>query len=110
MQARQGDVFIERISELPGGLVPVARERGRVVLAHGEVTGHAHAIANRDARLLARPGETLGEAVERWLHIGDDGATLTHEEHATITLAPGVYRVVHQREWTDDMEPILVAD
>lgn len=44
---RQGDVIIERIDALPKNIKPVAREGGRVILAHGEVTGHAHAIAER---------------------------------------------------------------
>jgi hypothetical protein len=43
-QYRQGDVLLERISALPAGLRPVNRDKGRVVLAYGEVTGHAHAL------------------------------------------------------------------
>lgn len=42
---RQGDVAIERIGSLPAKLNKVARENGRVILAHGEVTGHAHSFA-----------------------------------------------------------------
>jgi hypothetical protein len=45
---RQGDVLIVPVSSLPAGLEPVKREKGRVVLAHGEVTGHAHAIKDRN--------------------------------------------------------------
>jgi hypothetical protein len=36
--------------------------------------------------------------------------SLKHEEHSTIPLAPGLYRVRRQREWTDEQEPIQVAD
>lgn len=46
-QYRQGDVLIERIASLPQNLKPVARENGRVILAHGEVTGRAHAFTER---------------------------------------------------------------
>lgn len=42
---RQGDVLIQQIASLPSKLNPVPRENGRIVLAHGEVTGHAHALA-----------------------------------------------------------------
>jgi hypothetical protein len=42
VQYRQGDVMIERVPSLPTGLKKVARENGRVILAHGDVTGHAH--------------------------------------------------------------------
>lgn len=64
-QARQGDVMIERIgdvTDLPEGLVSIARDRGRVVLAYGEVTGHAHALKDPNAELVERPGTG-----ERWL-------------------------------------------
>lgn len=46
---RQGDVLIERISSLPASLKKTALEGGKVILAHGEVTGHAHAFAATDA-------------------------------------------------------------
>jgi hypothetical protein len=109
-QARQGDVLIERISRLPTQLTSCPRERGRLVLAHGEVTFHTHAIADPDVELLARPGETVGDVAERWLRVGRGGATVVHDEHAAIGLAPGIYRVTRQREFTDADEPILVAD
>ena len=54
---RQGDVLIVTVSRLPKLLEPVAREGGHVILAHGEVTGHAHAIKDerstsfRDSKL-----------------------------------------------------------
>lgn len=46
---RQGDVLIERIDSVPDDAQPVPLEDGRIVLAHGEVTGHAHAIKSRHA-------------------------------------------------------------
>ncbi len=46
---RQGDVMIERISSLPSKLTRAANESGKVILAHGEVTGHAHSFAETDA-------------------------------------------------------------
>lgn len=44
---RQGDILIVPVPEesVPGGLRPAPRDaRGRLVLAHGEATGHCHAI------------------------------------------------------------------
>lgn len=52
---RQGDVLIMRVE---GKCVPgaeVKRDKGRVVLAYGEVTGHAHAIRSRAATLYELP-------------------------------------------------------
>jgi hypothetical protein len=46
---RQGDVLIARIDSLPVKLKKAALEGGKVILAHGEVTGHAHAFAATDA-------------------------------------------------------------
>jgi len=51
-QARQGDVLLVPVAQIPDGARRVKRERGRVVLAWGEVTGHAHAIASSAATLL----------------------------------------------------------
>lgn len=44
-QIRQGDVMLIPVAKLPVGCVHIEPEGGRrFVLAHGEVTGHAHAI------------------------------------------------------------------
>lgn len=45
---RQGDILLIPIESVPEGATPVALENGRYVLAHGEVTGHAHVIATPD--------------------------------------------------------------
>lgn len=95
---RQGDVLIERIDSLPAQLKPVARENGRVILAHGEVTGHAHAIADKHAYLHTsdlHPDVTF-------LEVQDAVAALNHDEHSTIELPPGNYRVVRQREYSPE--------
>lgn len=102
---RQGDVLVVPCDSIPEAAKPVARDAGRVVLAYGEVTGHAHAIAAPEATLLS-----VSEN-ERFLRIvGSAPVTLAHEEHSAIAIAPGTYRVIRQREWTDDDEPVFVAD
>ncbi len=88
---RQGDVLLVPVAEVPEQAKPVARENGRVVLAWGEVTGHAHAIRAAEAHLLEA-------GRERYLRVAEP-VTLDHEEHAQITLEPGVYHVVIQREY-----------
>ena len=87
---RQGDVLLMSVPELPEGAVSV-RRRGRIVLAEGEVTGHAHVIAERDAREF-RMGD------ERYILVRS-AARLVHEEHAPIDVELGTYRVVIQREY-----------
>lgn len=100
-QARQGDVFIRQISKVPAGAKPEKR-KGDVILALGEVTGHAH-------RIKSPAVDILREAEKIILNVKET-ATVTHEEHGTITLVPGVYESYVQREYDDLEEERRVAD
>jgi len=115
LQIRQGDVFLQPVDRLPEGAVEVPAERGRIVLAHGEVTGHAHAIADHTEQRAAPIGETAAaEIVEALIarckaklyeHNGDrylvvqEPVSLTHEEHTAHTIPPGVYEIPLQMEY-----------
>jgi hypothetical protein len=99
-QARQGDVFIERIDDLPTDLTEVKCDPRGVVLAEGEATGHHHRIGPRfrTAKLY-----TGGEDGARFLSVaGKAPVALTHEEHSPVKLPPGNYRVLIQREYSPD--------
>ena len=103
---RQGDVLLVQVATIPKGARAADRDaRGRLVLAEGEVTGHAHVLdaPPSEATLL-----TTDEG-ERFLRLVT-AAPLVHEEHATIQVAPGLWRQVPQEEWTDAMEPQRVLD
>lgn len=92
---RQGDVLTIKVDAVPSDVTPVAREGGRVVLAHGELTGHAHTIADKGASLKTT------EAGRMYLEItGTELAELKHEEHKTIPHEVGKYRVVRQTEYS----------
>ncbi|MEU4997876.1 hypothetical protein [Streptomyces sp. NPDC021622] len=106
---RQGDVLIVPVAEsaLPPHIADAPQEprdaRGRLVLALGEVTGHAHAVVG--------PGQLLRESGPfgpMLLHL-PDGGRVVHEEHAAIPLPKGWYRVVRQREYVPGSVR-LVAD
>lgn len=90
---RQGDVLLLAVDALPEQAQPESRS-GRIVLAEGEVTGHAHAVEERDARTFTHEGQ-------RYL-LTRSKAQLIHEEHAPIEVPPGAYRVVIQREYEPD--------
>ena len=94
--ARQGDVLITRIAALPTALKKVPRDNERVILAYGEVTGHSHALAERHCELFTptAPGGSV-----TYLEVKKAIAALTHDEHATIELEPGVYEITRQREY-----------
>jgi len=94
---RQGDVLVVPIdrTELPDGLVPAPRDRGgRLILARGEATGHAHVATGEGLTLLCLPDDL--DAM--FLHVRVYGR-VTHEEHGPIALPLGYYRIVRQREY-----------
>lgn len=100
---RQGDVLISRICSAPKADVhPVQPENGRLILAYGEATGHSHSIPATHGSMTRRD-DVLFLTIDQLTEV-------THQEHAPITLEPGVYAVERQREWSDAQEPRYVAD
>lgn len=96
---RQGDILILATTEpIPAAAQPVAREHGRIVLAHGEVTGHAHVIDSENALFLT---VDLDEMTDRFLRVEQE-VQVFHDEHGTITLPPGEYVVRRQREYSPE--------
>ncbi len=94
---RQGDVLIVAIAEIPSKVTEVARTKRGVVLAEGEVTGHAHRIPSRSAKLFRTEDDA------RFLRVtGTAPVGLQHEEHGTVALPPGDYRVSIHREYTPE--------
>lgn len=98
---RQGDVLFTRIARLPQG---ERHKRENATVAHGEVTGHSHALAveDREAAEVLEIGKGL------YVHVSgsgiriESGATFVHEEHAPVTLPRGTYRVTIQREYSPE--------
>jgi hypothetical protein len=107
MQAhyRQGDVLIVGVPTVPEDAQPLSRDQGRIVLAFGEATGHAHAIADPGAILMeTRRGE-------RFLQVlAEGGVLLRHDEHDPILLSHGTYQVRRQREYAPGAAWRMVAD
>jgi hypothetical protein len=96
---RQGDVLITRVEALPAGAKAIKRD-GPLVLAHGEVAGHKHAIyADEATEYVVEEAATI---VERYIETLD-AVPVEHEEHTAFELpAGGVYRVEIQVQETDD--------
>lgn len=86
---RQGDIFIESTAEIPSDAV----EQSNLVLAEGEATGHRHRIAEHHTARLFAHGRQL------YLNVIADEAHVVHDEHQTIPLGRGLYRVWRQREF-----------
>ncbi len=97
---RQGDVLMIPVGDpIPAGATEVKREDGDVILAHGEITGHAHRVSGSAATLL--------EVDDRKYLRVDTDVKVTHEEHGTIQLPTGVYEIRRQQEYTpDEIRPV----
>ena len=98
--ARQGDVLIRAAKDVPTGTTE-AQENGRSILAHGEVTGHAHALITDELIVNAGDkGRFVSLVKETELH---------HEEHGTVKLGPGKFEIRRQEEYSP-LEIRQVAD
>ena len=86
MYFQQGDVIVEKCESVDGSKLE------HLTLETGEVTGHAHRISSGLAELFEN-GST------KYLKVLSDTAELTHEEHGTITIPKGFYRVRKVREY-----------
>lgn len=118
---RHGDILLRSIK---GVAAPVTRTppKPTTTLALGEFTGHAHVLRGQAAAMVRKP-DTPDPAAgsEAPVALGNDGfpdflnvlepSQLTHEEHATIDVAPGLYEVIRQRTFTGhDRAPDWVLD
>ncbi|WP_159589676.1 hypothetical protein [Chelativorans xinjiangense] len=105
---RQGDVLLVPCTEIPDSAHENAAENGRVVLALGERTGHAHTMAADRVCYFREDGSGSGGTFI--CVTGSGPVELTHEEHAPLAIPPGNYRVVQQREYQPRAVPRLVDD
>ena len=87
---RQGDVSIMAVDGMPK---QARKVKGELVLARGEVTGHAHRIVEGQAFLYRIATGML------YLRVLSEFAKLYHEEHEDVILPQGDYEVRRQREF-----------
>ena len=106
----QGDIILELVEDAtPTGLLRGDPD-GATVLARGELTGHRHAFYDRGVTFFR--DDALARELPSGLYIGHvkisaPSADLRHEEHATITLPAGTYRVRRQREWDGSSDVLM---
>lgn len=91
---RQGDVSWVMVDSLPSGAVELKTEESRIVLAYGEVTGHAHAIYEDTDQVRVW---AVGKV--RYLEVMS-AVMLKHEEHTHAKIEPGIYKLPVQVEYT----------
>jgi hypothetical protein len=81
------------VDNVPKGLKRVPRENGRVVLAHGERTGHAHALADPCVEFLAADLEDLDN---RFLRIDAETAGVVDAWECKNWAGETVYLAAYQ--------------
>ena len=92
---RHGDVIINQITKEEydnlSGL-----PKSNLTIAYGEVTGHHHTLKARPgtAQVLVSP-----ETQEATAFRVDQKTELTHQEHKTISIPKGYYRVEFEKEY-----------
>lgn len=101
---RQGDVLLVPTTQRPSAKAKSINERGRIILAHGEVTGHQHEVIGIDNADPVPAMELFEEPDGTRLLVISQPSELRHDEHGRIPLAPGGYTVIRQSEY----DPIAV--
>ena len=80
----QGDVILVKVDSIPKNCKISKRTHRGYVLAEGEVTGHAHTVAE-EIKLMTESNKTF-------IHAETD-FEITHEEHDAVTVPAGDYEV-----------------
>ena len=96
MLYQQGDVLITKVLEVKGNKL------NHLTLALGEATGHHHTITKGDAELYNYEGVLF-------LRVNSEEAELTHQEHNTITIPKGDYKIGIVREfdhWAEEAKNV----
>ena len=88
---RHGDLVFTRIDSLPDGAEGI-KHNGELVLAEGEMTGHKHVAYADPANMQA---VKQGNVIYISLTIP---APLKHQEHKTIEIPMGNWKMMFQRE------------
>jgi len=102
---RQGDVLLEKLNSLPE-----RSNTNQTLLVRGEGRNHGHFIKGEAVEILNAEESELtdgGGLITQYLNVMEEAA-LEHllidsgewtQEHAPITIPPGKYRVIKQREY-----------
>jgi len=104
-----GDVILKQINSKPND----TKEYTDNAVQYGEVTGHAHRLTG-DFKITFTMGDfekgikvsNGGFNGTKYLEVGENGAELSHEEHKTIPLPPGLYKCFTVREF-DHFEKLI---
>lgn len=97
-----GDVDLIPVNEIPKGLKKVATKIGNYVVRHGE-SGHKHVLTIEKTNAV---DIYLDEKTGMHYFKVNEPTKISHEEHRTITITPGIYREDNETEY-NPFEKIL---
>ena len=93
---RHGDLLITRVNALPSGLVQINPK----TIAEGEISGHKHRLVG-NANVCVNWEEkhrSINDYHEVWFKAFNK-IKVIHEEHKTLELPKGVYKVTKERQF-----------
>jgi len=88
---RHGDLNFHTVEKIEGEKVKTGTS---IVLQEGETTGHKHVLTVQDPKDMMVYKLPTGE----WMIDLRSQGTLTHEDHKTIVIQPGIYKQTRERE------------
>ena len=102
LQIQQGDVLLSLIEFIPKS----AKKLNHLTLAEGELTGHHHTVECEDQKALL-----FSDNGNLYLDVLGDSVELKHQEHLSVTIHKGKYKVGIVQEYDyDKEESIMVKD
>jgi len=96
----QGEIRIFRIDELPRGIEPLEKEKGRYIIGHSE-TGHHHVLEAEHPQVYQAKDAPDGMRV-LYAILETPGSLehlREHDTHAPHALGPGIYMFRTDREF-----------
>ena len=100
---RHGDLLITRINAVPQSAINISSK----IIAEGEVSGHKHKLVGqaivrllpgREASGVENGDISINRIPELYFSASED-VKLMHEEHKTLELPMGSYKVTKEREF-----------
>lgn len=118
-QFRQGDVFIEQVTNLPeeikNKIKPTSNQSE--LLIKGESRNHGHFVEGDVETFKIDVFEAENEPITHYIHVKTE-SVLRHlkidtkdftREHTEIKLKPGIYKVIRQREYNAYQKAINIV-
>lgn len=88
---RHGDICFHPVDKVEGKEI---KHEGKFIVGYGETTGHCHVLTLEKSKDLVIRKDSKGNFYFELLSEG----TLSHEDHKSIKLPPGLYKKFQEEE------------